>query len=161
MQVVLLLLLHSISAPSTGGIRLTSTKAESVIPATELQDDPKSPETNPNIVSKFDKEPNMTYKVFSNLKMSTRHDMAMIYTCMVCETRSMKTASRESYEKGVVVTRCPGCNNLHLIADRLGWFGEPGSVEDFLAVRGEEVKKGSVDTLNFTLDDFTGTGKSS
>ncbi|KAF3335443.1 DNL-type zinc finger protein [Carex littledalei] len=137
---------------ATGGIRLTSTKAESTIPATELQDNPKSPETE---------EPKVTYKAFSNLKMSARHDMAMIFTCKVCDTRSMKTASRESYEKGIVVARCSGCNNLHLIADRLGWFGEPGSVEDFLALRGEEVKKGSVDTLNFTLDDFTGTGKSS
>jgi DNL zinc finger len=87
--------------------------------------------------------------------------MAMIFTCKVCETRSMKTASRESYEKGVVVARCPGCNNFHLIADRLGWFGQPGSVEDFLAAKGEEVKIGSVDTLNFTLEDFTGTAKSS
>ncbi|GAY57365.1 hypothetical protein CUMW_178850 [Citrus unshiu] len=92
----------------------------------------------------------------SNLKTSARHDLAMIFTCKVCETRSVKTACRESYEKGVVVARCGGCNNLHLIADHLGWFGEPGSIEDFLAARGEEVKKGSVDTLNLTLEDLAG-----
>ncbi|KAL5569363.1 hypothetical protein UlMin_025938 [Ulmus minor] len=92
----------------------------------------------------------------SNLKTSSRHDLAMIFTCKVCETRSVKTVCRESYEKGVVVARCGGCNNLHLIADHLGWFGEPGSVEDFLAARGEEVKKGNVDTLSLTLDDLTG-----
>ncbi|KAF2295703.1 hypothetical protein GH714_033659 [Hevea brasiliensis] len=92
----------------------------------------------------------------SNLKTSPRHDLAMIFTCKVCETRSVKTVCRESYEKGVVVARCGGCNNLHLIADRLGWFGEPGSIEDFLAARGEEVKKGSVDTLNLTLEDLAG-----
>ncbi|KAK7268271.1 hypothetical protein RIF29_20967 [Crotalaria pallida] len=92
----------------------------------------------------------------SSLKTSSRHDLAMIFTCKVCETRSVKTASRESYEKGVVVARCEGCDNLHLIADNLGWFGEPGSVEDFLAARGEEVKKGSVDTLNLTLEDLAG-----
>ncbi|CAI0442710.1 unnamed protein product [Linum tenue] len=74
----------------------------------------------------------------------------------VCETRSFKTLSRESYEKGVVVARCGGCDNLHLIADRLGWFGEPGSVEEFLAARGEEVKKGSADTLSLTLEDLAG-----
>ncbi|KAJ9175513.1 hypothetical protein P3X46_014061 [Hevea brasiliensis] len=96
------------------------------------------------------------YSTISNLKTSPRHDLAMIFTCKVCETRSVKTVCRESYEKGVVVARCSGCNNLHLIADRLGWFGEPGSIEDFLAARGEEVKKGSVDTLNLTLEDLAG-----
>ncbi|KAL9317814.1 hypothetical protein ACSQ67_014331 [Phaseolus vulgaris] len=92
----------------------------------------------------------------SSLKTSSRHDLAMIFTCKVCETRSIKTVCRESYEKGVVVARCGGCNNLHLIADHLGWFGEPGSVEDFLATRGEEVKRGSIDTLNLTLEDLAG-----
>ncbi|KAL5069463.1 hypothetical protein RYX36_020350 [Vicia faba] len=93
----------------------------------------------------------------SNLKTSSRHDLAMIFTCKVCETRSIKTVCRESYEKGVVVARCGGCNNLHLIADHLGWFGEPGSIEDFLATRGEEVRRGSVDTLNLTLEGIAGT----
>jgi len=96
------------------------------------------------------------YSAISNLKTSLRHDLAMIFTCKVCETRSVKTVCRESYEKGVVVARCGGCNNLHLIADHLGWFGEPGSVEEYLAARGEEVKKGSVDTLNLTLEDLAG-----
>lgn len=45
--------------------------------------------------------------------------------------------SRKSYEEGVVLVRCPGCQNLHLIADRFGWFGEPGSIEQYLAERGE------------------------
>ncbi|KAJ7975047.1 DNL-type zinc finger protein [Quillaja saponaria] len=92
----------------------------------------------------------------SNLRPSSRHDLAMIFTCKVCETRSVKTVCRESYEKGVVVVRCGGCDNLHLMADNLGWFGKPGSVEDFLAARGEEVKKGSVDTLSLTVDDLAG-----
>ncbi|CAN1238096.1 DNL-type zinc finger protein [Linum grandiflorum] len=80
----------------------------------------------------------------------------MMFTCNVCETRSLKTLSKDSYEKGVVVARCGGCNNLHLIADRLGWFGEPGSVEDLLASRGEAVMRGSADTLNLTLEDLAG-----
>ncbi|KAG7031974.1 DNL-type zinc finger protein [Cucurbita argyrosperma subsp. argyrosperma] len=96
------------------------------------------------------------YSVLSNLKSSPRHDLAMIFTCKVCETRSIKTVCRESYEKGVVVARCGGCNNLHLIADHLGWFGEPGSVEDFLAARGEEVRKGSLDSLSLSLEDLAG-----
>lgn len=80
----------------------------------------------------------------------------IVYTCKVCETRSMKMASRESYEKGVVLVRCGGCDNLHLIADRRGWFGEPGSVEEFLTARGEEFKRGSMDSLNLTLEDLAG-----
>ncbi|KAM0913123.1 hypothetical protein ACQ4PT_012348 [Festuca glaucescens] len=93
----------------------------------------------------------------SSLKISPRHDLAMIFTCKLYDTRSMKMASRESYENGVVVARCGGCNNLHLMADRFGWFGQPGSIEDFLAEKGEEVKKGATDSLNFTLEDLAGT----
>ncbi|XP_024013508.1 uncharacterized protein LOC18020728 isoform X2 [Eutrema salsugineum] len=95
-------------------------------------------------------------KYKSQLKINPRHDFMIVFTCKVCETRSMKTASRESYEKGVVVVRCEGCDNLHLIADHLGWFGEPGSVENFLAARGEEFKKGSMDSLNLTVEDLAG-----
>ncbi|CAN4107102.1 unnamed protein product [Withania somnifera] len=108
------------------------------------------------VVSSIKKETTYKYTVQSNLKISPRHDLMMIFTCKVCETRTMKTVCRESYEKGVVVARCDGCNNIHLIADRLGWFGEPGSVEDFLAARGEEVKKGCTDSLGFTLEDLAG-----
>ncbi|XP_004307372.1 PREDICTED: uncharacterized protein LOC101291376 [Fragaria vesca subsp. vesca] len=91
-----------------------------------------------------------------NLKLSPRHDLCLIFTCTVCDTRTMKTASKEAYEKGVVVARCSGCNNLHLMADHLGMFGEKSTVEDFLASRGEEVKKGHSDTLNLTLEDLAG-----
>ncbi|KDP44398.1 hypothetical protein JCGZ_20078 [Jatropha curcas] len=141
-------------------------------PASQPQDDnAENNETNSlkpnndpvNILSQINSNENSTVKhsAISNLKTSPRHDLAMIFTCKVCETRSIKTACRDSYEKGVVVARCGGCNNLHLIADHLGWFGEPGSIEDFLAARGEEVKKGSIDTLNLTLEDLAGSNISS
>lgn len=39
------------------------------------------------------------------------------------------------------MVKCPGCGVIHLVADRKGWFGEPGSVEDFLSEKGESVLK--------------------
>lgn len=65
----------------------------------------------------------------------------MVYTCSVCETRSAKTISKHAYYKGVVLVRCPGCENLHLIADRLGWFEDDAmDVESLLKQKGEKVR---------------------
>jgi protein import protein ZIM17 len=66
--------------------------------------------------------------------------------------------SKASYTKGVVLVRCPGCENLHLMADNLGWFGKPGSVESFLAERGDKVRKGVEGDYEFTAEDLTGWG---
>ena len=89
-------------------------------------------------------------------KPSKRHDLAMLFTCKVCETRSAKTMSRATYETGIVIVRCPKCRNLHLIADRLGWFGEPGSVEDFLQHQGVSVRKGPELSYEFSVEDLAG-----
>lgn len=147
---------------AAAGLRSLLTVTEASNTATEERcQEQQDSETNPAPASVPTPESNFKVRDTSNLKISPRHDLTMIFTCKVCETRSMKMASRDSYENGVVVVRCGGCNNLHLIADRLGWFGEPGSIEDFLAAKGEEVKKGSMDTLNFSLDDLVGSQVSS
>lgn len=36
-----------------------------------------------------------------------------------------------------MLVKCPSCQNVHVLADRLGWFGEPGSAESFLEAQGQ------------------------
>ncbi|KQK01395.1 uncharacterized protein LOC100837487 isoform X2 [Brachypodium distachyon] len=145
-------------SPATAGLRSLQTIIEATNNATnEPRQDLDDSKTATPPASAPAAESSFKVRDASSLKISPRHDLAMIFTCKVCETRSMKMASRESYENGVVVARCGGCNNLHLMADRLGWFGQPGSIEDFLAEQGEEVKKGPTDTLSFTLEDLAGS----
>lgn len=128
--------------------QLENQNADNLEPSCDSDDRPSHSSTGKlagfNIVAEY------------NLKTSPRHDLCMVFTCKVCSTRSVKTVSRESYEKGVVVARCGGCDNLHLLADHLGMFGDKFSVEDFLTARGEEVKNGATDTLNLTIEDLAG-----
>jgi hypothetical protein len=66
----------------------------------------------------------------------------MMYTCKKCEVRSAKKISKISYHKGVVIVRCPGCKNLHLIADHMGIFEDPGwDIEKYVKANGESFKK--------------------
>jgi hypothetical protein len=57
-----------------------------------------------------------------------------------------------SYNEGVVLIRCPGCEALHLMADRLGWFADEGKTTDvvqMMKARGEEVR--AISALNARL----------
>jgi protein import protein ZIM17 len=50
--------------------------------------------------------------------------MGIVFTCAKCDTRAVKSFTRQAYEAGVVLITCPGCQSMHLIADHLGWFGD-------------------------------------
>ncbi|CAK9025953.1 UDP-N-acetylglucosamine transporter (Golgi UDP-GlcNAc transporter) (Solute carrier family 35 member A3) [Durusdinium trenchii] len=91
-------------------------------------------------------------------KRSTRKErarLAMAFTCTYageCKQdseqarRTVKLISKQSYEHGVVLVKCP-CDKLHLVADNLGWFGEEKNIEEILAARGDEVRRLQADDL--------------
>ncbi|KAG5310519.1 DNLZ protein, partial [Acromyrmex insinuator] len=67
-----------------------------------------------------------------------------MFTCKKCQTRTSKLISKLAYNKGVVIVRCEGCKNNHLIADNLGWFSEIGkrtNIEKIMELKGETVRK--------------------
>ncbi|KJP89800.1 hypothetical protein AK88_00508 [Plasmodium fragile] len=66
--------------------------------------------------------------------------MVLMFTCKICEKKSVKKFSKQAYNNGVVIIRCPSCENLHLISDQLGWFQEgKTNIEDILKQKGENV----------------------
>eukprot|EP01127_Copromyxa_protea_P018809 TRINITY_DN5999_c0_g1_i1.p1 TRINITY_DN5999_c0_g1~~TRINITY_DN5999_c0_g1_i1.p1 ORF type:complete len:173 (-),score=23.92 TRINITY_DN5999_c0_g1_i1:173-664(-) len=68
--------------------------------------------------------------------------LGILFTCTVCQTRSAKTFSYTSYTKGVVIIKCPSCENHHLIADNLGWFrDEKVNIEGLAKERGQTVRR--------------------
>lgn len=92
----------------------------------------------------------------------------MLFTCSVCDTRSAKVISKTAYTSGVVLAKCPGCDNNHLIADHLGWFEDDSvDVESLMAAKGQSVTKAEFDAtggvLELSQEDLAilGTGKPS
>jgi len=87
--------------------------------------------------------------------------LAIVFTCTVCDTRSIKQFTEHAYTKGVVIVQCPGCRNRHLIADNLGFFEDGGwNIETALRDTGEDVKVvTNDDVLELTPDELYGKDK--
>jgi protein import protein ZIM17 len=45
------------------------------------------------------------------------------FNCSICNEKVEQDISKHACEKGVVIVRCSGCENLHLIADNSGFAG--------------------------------------
>lgn len=77
--------------------------------------------------------------------------MKLVYTCKVCQTRNSNMISKLSYKQGVIIVKCAGCDNNHLIADNLGWFkDQKTNIEDLMKEKGEDVRR--VDETLFVID---------
>ena len=72
-------------------------------------------------------------------------DMMIVFTCTVCENRTVKRFTKLAYTKGIVIVQCNGCLKHHLIADNMGWFDDGAvNIEEIMRAKGEEVQRSEV-----------------
>jgi DNL zinc finger len=82
----------------------------------------------------------------------------IMFTCNVCKERTARVFSKHSYHHGIVLIKCPGCKNLHLIADHRGSFGRKTDIEELLASRGESLthlkSRDDIESYEFSAEDL-------
>jgi protein import protein ZIM17 len=66
----------------------------------------------------------------------------MMFTCGHCGHKDTKTFTKKAYHSSVVIIRCDGCDNNHLVADNLGWFrDEKVNIEQISKEHGNNMTK--------------------
>ena len=106
-----------------------------------------------NILPSKEPEKNEKFKKLGTSGVGIKAgELMLAFTCCKCDTRAVKRFTKHSYEQGIVIVQCPGCNGHHLIADNLGWFNDgkkstKNNIEAWLKEKGEEVQRLSNENL--------------
>eukprot|EP00921_Rhytidocystis_pertsovi_P020645 GHVQ01032943.1.p1 GENE.GHVQ01032943.1~~GHVQ01032943.1.p1 ORF type:complete len:120 (-),score=7.61 GHVQ01032943.1:730-1089(-) len=81
-------------------------------------------------------------KQFSKVTYSNIMPLLFYMPLNICWRTFLDVCPQNAYHTGVVIIRCPGCDKLHLVADRLGWYSDKScSIEDIMAEKGQSVIK--------------------
>jgi len=65
----------------------------------------------------------------------------ILFTCKVCDHKNSYMISRLAYYQGIVIALCPGCQNRHLLADKLSLLDCGVFDVEMLAQQGESVMR--------------------
>lgn len=86
--------------------------------------------------------PTISFPRFQSTESSDSSGKLFIgFVCKVCNGVCSHFMSKLAYTKGVVLIECKGCNNRHLIADNLNWFGEGKNIQEILAKKASSAKQ--------------------